>query len=164
MFLKHYLSIVVTLSIFAPINTYAWPWSDSSKYRNECRQACIEDSFGKAKALEISQRCSNKCDGLPLSPRDQWYWYEKCLSDKEEYEAYERIRPRCEKERNDLRDSRYSSCMKKKYSTEYSCKLEASPTYDDNEISKECLLINTPYVVLMNKKPDCIKPALPKPK
>ena len=59
---------------------YAWPWSDSAKYRNECYQACVEDSFGKAKVNEINQRCSNKCNTLPVSPRVQWESYDRCSS------------------------------------------------------------------------------------
>jgi len=62
--------------------------SDASKYRNECRKACVEDSFGRAQAREIQMRCSAKCDDLPLSPRDQWDTFDSCESNKERYNAF----------------------------------------------------------------------------
>lgn len=70
--------VVVTLPVAA------FPWSlfnsDASKYRDECRAKCIEDSFGKAGAREIEQRCSTKCNGLPTSPRREWSDYDHCVS------------------------------------------------------------------------------------
>lgn len=62
----------------------AWPWGDASKYRNECKRTCIEDSFGKANAREIDMRCSSKCNVLPYSPKDQWEFYDHCTSFKNE--------------------------------------------------------------------------------
>ncbi len=67
----------------------AFPWSlfnsDASKYRDECYAKCIEDSFGKAGAREIEQRCSTKCRGLPKSPRREWSDYDHCVSIKTEH-------------------------------------------------------------------------------
>jgi hypothetical protein len=62
--------------------------SDASKYRNECRKACVEDGFGRAQAPEIQMRCSAKCDDLPLSPRDQWDAFDACESEKERHKAF----------------------------------------------------------------------------
>lgn len=171
MYSKNVIAIAIALVILAPFNATAWPWGDASKYRSECRQACIEDSFGKAKAAEISQRCSNKCDGLQLSPRDQWYWHEKCLSDKAQYDAYEAIRPKCESELKDLeklKETKFSNCMKDKYASEYLCKSSSNSTDDYYKVvSDECRRKHTPFVLMMemeNKKPLCDKPSSPKPK
>jgi hypothetical protein len=70
--------VVVTLPVAA------FPWSlfnsDASKYRDECRAKCIEDSFGKAGAREIELRCSSKCDSLPINPKREWAAYDRCVS------------------------------------------------------------------------------------
>jgi hypothetical protein len=70
------------------VQAFNFPWSDSAKYRRECTKSCIEDSFGKAKALEINQRCSNKCGHLPLSPKDIWDAYDHCDSIQKKYQFF----------------------------------------------------------------------------
>ncbi len=164
--------IVVLLTALAPINkAIAWPWSDSSKYRNECRQACIEDSFGKARAVEISQRCSNKCDSLPISPRDEWNRYESCLARKAEQnsaiDTYERIRPGCEREEKELIDKKYLNCRKSKFSDEHSCQEDARKDYI-NDLSLDCRKKGQAARMVIYEReifnPVCDKPNAPKPK
>lgn len=115
------LSLSIAFSLmFCTSLAYAWPWGDSSKYRNECYQACVEDSFGKAKANEINQRCSNKCNSLPISPRIQWDTYDHCVAYKQEkydkmiksqsvrescQQDFERKSKRCDKEESFLKES-----------------------------------------------------------
>jgi len=89
----HHLVVSFTLVAgvaFTPTPSAAWSLfkSDASKYQNECRKACVEDSFSRAQAREIQQRCSAKCDDLPLSPRDLWDAYDSCEDRNQQYRDF----------------------------------------------------------------------------
>lgn len=83
---NYWLTVLFGCSLLnAKAQAFNFPWSDSAKYRRECTKACIEESFGKAKAFEINQRCSSKCDHLPLSPKEVWEAYDHCMSAQKQY-------------------------------------------------------------------------------
>jgi hypothetical protein len=83
--IKNYFYLTIGLALITlSSGTDAWPWGDASKYRNECYESCIEDSFGKAKVAEINLRCNNKCNSLPYSPKDQWEFYDSYVRNKDQ--------------------------------------------------------------------------------
>lgn len=100
-------------TLSAEVHAFTFPWSDAAKYKNECTKACVEESFGKAKALEINQRCGSKCDHLPLSPKDQWDKYDYCeklaKDHRDFYQKFGNQLSTCDTER----DQKMTECKKK---------------------------------------------------
>lgn len=139
----------------------AWPWSDSSKYKNECHQSCVEDSFGRAGAREIEMRCANKCDHLPLSPGDQWKHYDECAPrlDRlhkemlDEKKRGEGASANCEK----LLQSRLKKCDGAHWSLEESCRFSAKQS-----LPGECYLTPT-NAIYESVAESCKKPLVARP-
>ena len=119
-------------------HAFNWPWSDASKYRSECKQACVEDSFGKGTAGEIAYRCNNKCDGLPTSPTEQWANYDRCLVVQEEFERRSRNYP--------------SGCL-------YPRRQQCPPMSTDDSL----FFIGHPLAAMAGEY-ECTAPSVPKPK
>lgn len=160
--MTHLIKCLLLLPILlSPNAVMAWPWGDSSKYKNECHQACIEDSFGKAGVREIQMRCANKCDHLPLSPKDQWRHYDECAPrlDRLHKEMLDEKKRRddasanCEK----LLQSRLKKCDAVHWSLEESCRFSAKQS-----LPGDCFLsaTNTIYdsVAATCKKPSVSRP------
>jgi len=121
-----YASAIICLAgtmLFGPSKANAWSLfnSDASRYRDECYEKCVEDSFGRAGAREINQRCSNKCDSLPESPRVEWARYDRCITNgKSLIENLRLCLPSAQSSGQGSRSSKSRDCVFAEVDAEYS--------------------------------------------